>query len=153
MRVYRRIPESRFIVRPLRIPWDIRPIRSRTLWHESEGTESDCEVSDSARPEPFVCGFPCARGWPQFANDLLLHGRFDGGQWHWRRSKEYHQAFQHTVIGTGKFKPTVAGFPTYQEAPRKMAMATVSQAEQVACFPDHYARVPASPFPILSGGQ
>jgi hypothetical protein len=31
-----------------------------------------------------------------------------------------------------------------------MALATVPQAEQIACSPDQYVRVAASPFPILS---
>jgi hypothetical protein len=32
-----------------------------------------------------------------------------------------------------------------------MALAKLSQAKQIACFLHHYARVAASPFPILSG--
>ena len=34
-----------------------------------------------------------------------------------------------------------------------MALATLPQAEQIACFLHHYAGVAASPFPILSGDQ
>jgi hypothetical protein len=34
---------------------------------------------------------------------------------------------------------------------KKMALATLRQAKQVACFLNQYARVAASPFPILSG--
>jgi hypothetical protein len=34
-----------------------------------------------------------------------------------------------------------------------MALTTLPQAEQIACFLHHYARHAASPFPILSGDQ
>jgi hypothetical protein len=34
-----------------------------------------------------------------------------------------------------------------------MALAKLPQAGQIACFPDHDARVAASPSPILSGDQ
>ena len=34
-----------------------------------------------------------------------------------------------------------------------MALATMPQAEQIAYFLRHYARVAASPFPILSSDQ
>ena len=37
--------------------------------------------------------------------------------------------------------------------PKKVALATLLQAEQNACFLPHYARVAASPFPILSGDR
>jgi hypothetical protein len=32
-----------------------------------------------------------------------------------------------------------------------MALATLRQAELIACFLRHYARLGASPFPVLSG--
>jgi hypothetical protein len=34
-----------------------------------------------------------------------------------------------------------------------MALATLPQAWQIACFLHHYAPVAASPFPILSGDR
>jgi hypothetical protein len=34
-----------------------------------------------------------------------------------------------------------------------VALATLPQAEQIACSLYHHARVAASPFPILSGDQ
>jgi hypothetical protein len=38
----------------------------------------------------------------------------------------------------------------YIKRPKAMALATLPQAEQVACFPGRDA---ASPFPVLSGGR
>src|SRR6267143_4578884 len=39
----------------------------------------------------------------------------------------------------------------YIKRAKKMALATLPQAEQIACFLNHYVRVSASPFPIPSG--
>ena len=50
-------------------------------------------------------------------------------------------------VASGKSERFTSGWP------KKMAVATQSQPEQTACFLHHYARVPASPFPILSGDQ
>jgi hypothetical protein len=36
---------------------------------------------------------------------------------------------------------------------RKRALTTLPEVEQIVCFLHHYARVAASPFPILSGDQ
>ncbi len=41
----------------------------------------------------------------------------------------------------------------YIKRPKKMALATLPQAWQIACFLHHYAPVAASPFPILSGDR
>jgi hypothetical protein len=46
-----------------------------------------------------------------------------------------------------------AGFHMGIKRGKKMPLATVAQAEQLACFLYHYARVAASPFPILSNDQ
>jgi hypothetical protein len=40
-----------------------------------------------------------------------------------------------------------------QEKREERPTAFPARAEKIACFPDHYARVAASPFPILSGDQ
>jgi hypothetical protein len=45
------------------------------------------------------------------------------------------------------------GIPRYIKTAEQMALATLPQAEQVACFLHHDARVAASPFPILSGAR
>jgi len=56
-------------------------------------------------------------------------------------------------IGASKLKPYPSAGFRYIKWARKMALATLPQAEQIACFLHHYARVAASPFPILSGDQ
>jgi hypothetical protein len=48
---------------------------------------------------------------------------------------------------------TVRPDSRYIKRPKKMALATLTQAEQIACFLHHCARIAASPFPILSGNR
>src|ERR1700724_3112590 len=48
---------------------------------------------------------------------------------------------------------TVRPDSRYIKRPKKMALATLPQAEQIACFLHHCARIAASPFPILSGNR
>jgi hypothetical protein len=42
--------------------------------------------------------FHVPRGRPFAADDVLLHSRLDGGQWHERWSKEHRQPFHHTLM-------------------------------------------------------
>jgi hypothetical protein len=47
----------------------------------------------------------------------------------------------------------VASMRGYIKRAKKMALATLPQAEHIACFLHHYVRVAASPFPIVSGDR
>jgi len=94
----RREDVKAFLIPPATVLGVSAVLLPRAQWHESERTEPDCEISDSDKPLSLVYGLPRACGWPKSPNDLLLYGRFDGGQWHWRRGKEHHWSFQHTLI-------------------------------------------------------
>ena len=58
-----------------------------------------------------------------------------------------------TIRELKNITPAVQSDSKYIKRARKMALATMPQAEQIAYFLRHYARVAASPFPILSGDQ
>ena len=52
-----------------------------------------------------------------------------------------------------KLSPIVWLDSRYIKGPKKMAVAKLPGAEQIACFLHHYARAAASLFPVLSGDQ
>jgi hypothetical protein len=63
-----------------------------------------------------------------------------------------------TKVGSKRLKPHRSyswhfgsADPKYIKRLKKIALATLLDAEQIACFPHRYARVAASSFPILSG--
>src|SRR5258707_4394381 len=83
----------------LRQPWRLAgALWSCALRHGSQEPERDCEIAHPAEPDPFLYGVPRARGQPEAADEILLHGGLDGAQRQGRWSHPSAQRLHYTIV-------------------------------------------------------
>ena len=70
--------------------------RRHIFWDGSQKPEPDGEIPHQAQTRPCGDDFPCARRRSDAADDLLLRGNLDGGQWSKRWRAEPGQPVHHS---------------------------------------------------------
>jgi hypothetical protein len=81
-----------------------------------------------AQPGPSADDIPRTRGWPEAADDLLLHGDFDGERWRQRRGEQPYQTVHDTrsrrtdaVVGMARQTRALMNNPSERERRGKSA--------------------------------